>query len=249
MGKANSTTKETRAYRCADVDMLMTLLIILGYMSDKLAKIIAERPDITQTIIDDHKTEINNTLVSDLGLNPIGDLVAQTYVLIVIFKNAKKKLSFFKKQVDAQYAETKGKLNKILSDLGFNTYWKKAQKGDQLAMINLLYQFNDNMDSTKIAELTSDGIQLNLINTINGYVNSLQQENIKQESLKLAIQSITQNTIVKFNHIYHENIKLFKICRAIFVMNGDPVASNMFSFEHICENLHIEHNKKSGTNS
>jgi hypothetical protein len=119
----------------------------------------------------------------------------------------------------------------ILTQLGFATYHKSAQKGDQEALVNLLFQFKTNFSPTLNTEIVTKGIAQATIDTIIGYANTLKEANISQETYKGARKEITDEAITAFNNIYDQVISIAKIASNFY--KTDKTKQQQFSFAKV----------------
>ena len=62
-------------------------------------------------------------------------------LVLTLQSQALKDLAEFKVQIEQDFKNTLVQKTEILTQLGFTTYHKSAQKGDQEGLVNLLFQF------------------------------------------------------------------------------------------------------------
>ena len=130
------------------------------------------------------KTRIDTAVQTFLGVDSAKNLRQATQVVIGLQKNAILDLAEFKIQVVEDFKSDKIRRDEILNQLGFTSYHKGAQKGDQEALINLLFQFKTNMVAALKTEITAKGTAATLIDRIITYANTLKNADVTQETFK-----------------------------------------------------------------
>ena len=125
--------------------------------------------------------------------------------------------------------------DEILNNLGFARHLKKGQKGNQEALIQLLYAFKTNMTETLRQEITAKGMSATIIDNLMGYAETFRQANVAQEALKGSTKSITSEVSATFNAIYEEVIGICKIASAYYKF--EPLKKEQFSFAKVISNL------------
>ncbi len=157
------------------------------------------------------KTQIQSTTDTYLVKDAAQQMRQATQIVLNIQAQALNHLSEFKVQIEQDFKNVPTQKTKILTQLGFTTYHKLAQKGDQEALVNLLFQFKTNLNPTLNTEIVSKGIAQATIDTIMGYANTLKDANISQETFKGTRKEITDEAINAFNQIYDQVISIAKI--------------------------------------
>ena len=76
------------------------------------------------------------------------DLRLATITINEIQTNAINDLALVKVQISEDFKDNPIRRTEILNELGFNTFLKSAQRKDQEALINLLFQFKTNLSPT-----------------------------------------------------------------------------------------------------
>lgn len=107
-----------------------------------------------------------------------------TQIVLAIQAQTLNDLAEFKVQIEQDFKSNPTQKTEILTQLGFKTYHKLAQKGDQEGLVNLLFQFKTNLNPTLNAEIVAKGIAQITIDNIIGYANTLKDANITQEIYK-----------------------------------------------------------------
>lgn len=91
--------------------------------------------------------------------------------------------------------------DEILKTLGYKTNWKEVQKGNQEALIQLLYAFKKGMTNNLKTQMTEKGTNPALIENIIGYAAQMEEANVDQESLKQTSQELTAEAVTELNGI------------------------------------------------
>jgi hypothetical protein len=127
--------------------------------------------------------------------------------------------------------DDKAKVEEIFRQLGFAAHYSSAQNDDQEALIQLLYQFKQNMTDALKTEITSKGSPAQLIDDITEYADELNEANITQETFKGSTKEVTAEAVAEFNEIYKQAIGICKIASRIF--KSDALIKQKFSFRRI----------------
>ena len=158
-----------------------------------------------------------------------------TYGLSNIQVAAKRDLSFFKTQIDDDFKSTPSVRDEILNTLGFPKYLKNVQKGNQEALVQLLYAFKKNMTDSLRNQITDKGLSANLIDKIVEYAGTFNDANTSQEGLKQSTTEISREVADVFNSIYDE---IIGICKKVSnYYQFDAVKKEQFTFSKVISNL------------
>lgn len=230
-----TTSTLTRHYRCKDVEVLTVSSAIVSTAQENLAAIVAKRANWADPFFPNLKTRIDTAFQTFLGVDNAADLRSKTQLLNSIMVPAKADLSTFKINVSADFKNNKPLLNEIFTTLGFNQHWKQVQKGDQQALIELLYTFKTNMSAEMQTAITAEGTDAALITAITGYADDLKTANINQEFSKSQRPLISGAAVTELNGIYDEISKVCTICRNMF--KDDAALKANFSFAAVTRRL------------
>lgn len=226
MAKKNSE----RHYKAKDVDMLSACDTIMAQAEKHKVFLQSKRSNWTDSYFEEIREEIQNAFTNILGIDSVKELREATQKVLSVKNAAVKDLAEFKVQIEEDFKKDKPKLNELLTNLGFSRYHKSAQKGSQESMIQLLFQFKDNMTEALKTEISEKGIAEEVVNNISAYADLLKDYNITQESLKGSRQEITQSSVEELNEIYDSVISIAKIASKFFKDN--KVIQKEFSFNH-----------------
>ena len=230
-GTGATTGSATRNYSFKDVDMLIAAKTLSENFTAHKAAITAVRPTWVDPFIGNFQKKIDTAISTHLGLNPKKNLKLSTQAVSSLQAQAKKDLSLFKVQVEADYSANKTRRNWILDTLGFTEHFKAVQKNDQEALIELLYTFKQNMDKALKTELMGKGISAALIDGISAHADKLKSANVTQETFKGSTKEITAAAIKEFNAIYEQAISISKI--AAKVLKDNKTIAPKFSFSKL----------------
>lgn len=228
-------TPTLRAFKGKDVDMLTTCLAIIENATANKTSLLSKRATWADPFLPDLKARINNAFVDVLGIDNAQKMREATQALTVIQKNAMRDLAELKVQIENDFKNNKTRSNEILNTLGFTQHLKDAQKKDQEALIELLYQFKKNMSTTLKNEIITAGTSSTQITTIIGYADNLKNSNITQETFKGSRKVVSQAGVKELNEIYNAVISVAKISAKFF--KNDKAIRDQFSFSQIKSKL------------
>ena len=229
-----STTVQ-RIYKTKDVDMLIAASTIIETAIANKTFLQSKRATWADPFFEDLQAEINTTIQSFLGIDSAKDLREATQVVVSIQQQALKDLAEVKVQLVEDFKNNPTRQTEILTQLGFTSYHKQAQKGDQEALINLLYKFKTNLTPTLATEIETQGIAMATLTTITNYADTLKAADITQESNKGIRKTITTEAITQFNTIYSKVISVSKISSKFYKDN--PAQKEQFSFNKISKTI------------
>lgn len=231
----------TRKYNKKDVEMLTATATIIENAIANKTFLQTKRTTWADPFFENLKTQIENTTDQYLGKDAAKDMRQATQTVLSIQSQASLDLAEFKIQINQDYKKTPTQKTEILKTLGFLDYHKPAQKGDQEALVNLLYQFKTNLTPTLNNDIVAKGTAQTTIDNIVGYANTLKTANITQETYKGTRKEITNEAITAFNEIYDQVISISKIASNFY--KTDKTKQQQFSFAKISATLNY-HNSK-----
>ncbi len=226
---------ENRNYSFADVDMLIAASTIIETAIENKDFLITKRQAWTDPFFDDLKAKIDTTIKNSLGVDNAKDLRKLTSSIKTLQKQAQTALAEFKVQIDADFKKEPLKRDEIINLLGFKDYLKAVQKGNQEALINLLYQFKTNLDKDLKNDINIKGMNKDAIDVILNFADTIKDTNVNQEKAKSGKKTTTINYITEFNGIYDEVIAIAKI--ASNFCKDNPTLKEQFSFSKIAKAL------------
>lgn len=226
---------KNRNYSYKDVDMLTGAQIVAGNFKANIGELSTVRSDWTEQYAKDLVVRINQTIETHLGIDAKKDLRGATSDLSTIQTSAKRDISFFKTQIDDDFKNTPFVRDEILNTLGFSKYLKNVQKGNQEALIQLLYTFKKNITDSLRNQVTDKGLSGTLIDKIVEYAGTFNEANVNQEGLKQTTKEISKEVADVFNAIYDEIIGISKKVSSYY--QYDAVKKEQFTFSKVIGNL------------
>ena len=195
----------------------------------------AKRSTWADPFFEDLKTNIQTTTKTYLGKDAAKDMRQATQIVLSIQANALTDLAELKVQIEQDFKNNPIQKSEILTQLGFSNYHKSAQKGDQEALINFLFQFKNNLTPILSTLIVTKGTAQTTLNTIVQYADTLKDANITQETYKGTRKEITAEAISAFNLIYNQVISIAKISQNFFKTDKNKQAQ--FSFSKVSATL------------
>ena len=238
------STTTVRKYKTKDVEMLTATATIVENAIANKTFLQSKRTTWADPFFEDLKTQIQNTTDTYLGKDASQQMRQATQIVLGIQSQALNDLAEFKVQIEQDFKNVPVQKTEILNQLGFTTYHKLAQKGDQEGLVNLLFQFKTNLTPILNTEIVTKGTAQTTIDNIIGYATTLKDANISQETYKGTRKEITDQAIIAFNQIYDQVISIAKIANNFY--KTDKVKQQLFSFAKVSATLN---NKGINTNS
>lgn len=224
-----------RKYKTKDVEMLTATATIIENAIANKTFLQSKRSTWADPFFNDLKTQIETTTETYLGKDAAQQMRQATQIVINIQSQALNDLAEFKVQIEQDFKATPVQKTEILTQLGFTSYHKLAQKGDQEGLVNLLFQFKTNLNPTLNTEIVSKGTAQATIDNIIGYANTLKEANITQETYKGTRKEITDEAITAFNLIYDQVISIAKIASNFY--KTEKTKQQLFSFAKVTATL------------
>ena len=220
-----------RNYNCKDVDMLVTASTIVESAIANKALLQTKRSTWADPFFDDFKQRIETATQTYLGVDSAKDLRGATQALLAIQKQAIKDLAECKVQIAEDFKGDKTRRDELLRQLGFTSYLKAAQKGDQEGLLNLLYQFKTSLTAALKTEIMAKGTAKEILDAITAYADGLRNANVSQESFKGQRKTITAAALTEFNQVYDQVISICKIAAKFYA--DKPAVKDQFSFSKV----------------
>jgi hypothetical protein len=212
--------------------MLLASKTITTSLSDNLADLSMARTTWTSDYATALATKIDDAIENYLGLDKKKELRDATARLAALQNPAMRDLSFIKTQIDVDFG-TEAK--RILKKLGFDKNLRAVQKGDQEALIQLLYAFKKGLTDELKTQITEKGTNPALLERIVAYADQLKDANISQETLKETTKVISEEAVNVFNEIYEELIGICKIASSFY--QYEPLKKEQFTFSKVVSNM------------
>ena len=228
----------TRKYKTKDVEMLTASATIIENAIANKVFLQSKRSTWADPFFDNLKTQIQTTTENYLGKDAAQQMRQATQTVLGIQSQALNDLAEFKVQINQDFKNTPIQRTEILNQLGFTTYHKSAQKGDQEGLVNLLFQFKTNLTPTLNTEIVTKGTSQTTLDNIVSYANTLKDANITQETFKGTRKEITDEAINAFNLIYEQVISIAKIASNFY--KTEKTKQQLFSFSKVTANLNSQ---------
>ncbi len=225
-----------KKYRIKNVDMLVAASTILESAIKNKDVLQQKRSTWRDPFFDDLKTKIDMAVQVYLGYDNAKELRQATMAINEIRKSALEKLAEFKVQVMEDFKEEELRRDEIIKQLGFNDNLEKSRRGDQEALIELLYQFKANISPIQ-ADIVSKGTAPELITAITGYADKMKAANVGQEFTKGTKKETTEEAQKEFNDIYSSIISITKIAANFFKDAG--TIKDQFNFSKVSKAMNI----------
>jgi hypothetical protein len=224
-----------RKYKTKDVDMLISASTIVEAAIANKEFLQSKRSTWQDPFFKDIQIQIDNVIQEHLGLDNAKELRLATQVIYSIQANALHDLAEVKIQIIEDFKDDTTLKNEILTQLGFSSYHKEAQKGDQEALINLLYQFKTNLSPALKTEIVTRGTAEASLDNVTIYADTLKNADVIQENNKGVRKVVTAEALAKFNEIYDKVISISKIANKFYKDN--PALKQQFSFQKTSKTL------------
>lgn len=222
----------SRTYKVKDVEMLLASKTIAGTLNENLGDLSIARSNWNETFASDLSTKIDNAIDNYLGLDKKKELRDATSKLSALQAPALRDLSFLKTQIEVDFPKEAKEIEK---KLGYNKNLRDVQKGDQEALIQLLYTFKKGMNDNLKNQIVEKGTNVALIDRIIGYADQLKEANVTQESLKETTKEVSDEAVTVFNEIYNEIIGICKIASNFY--QYDTLKKEQFTFSKVVANM------------
>lgn len=218
-----------RVYTGKDVEMLTASSTILETAIEEKTFLQSKRSNWKEPFFEDLKGRTANATQNYLGIDSFKDQRQATQALLAIQKTAAGSLAEVKVQIEEDFKDDRTRRTEILKELGYGSYLKKAQNGDQEAMVTLLYQFKQNLTKELKHEIVDRGTAEASLDAITAFADTLHNANITQETFKGSKKSINADAIAEFNGIYEAVISICRIAAKFYKDKPDMKARFSFS--------------------
>ncbi len=228
-------TTPQRKYPAKDIEMLTAASVIVENAIANKTFLQSKRTTWEDPFFDNLKTQIQTTTETHIGKDAAKNMRLASQIVYSIQATAKTNLAELKVQIEQDYKDNPTQKTEILNQLGYTAYYKQVQKNDQEALVNLLYQYKNNLTQTLKAEIIDKGTAQTTLDTITTQAETLKNANITQETYKGTRKEITNEAITAFNTIYDQIIAISKITQNFY--KTDPIKKQQFTFAKILANL------------
>lgn len=222
--------------------MLLAASTVAQNMLANLAFFLKDYPDWTEERITLFFTLIEE-MSARLGIKNNKEQHEATLLLRKLCEAVYSDCLIVRNQIERGFRKESNRQKEILQQLGFTKYWPKA-KDNQMALLDLVVTFNNNVSQAVSTELNEHGVVAYRIESIKNSVANLTNANITQEALKGETVVITEEMNTQLNEIYETAIDICTAGKTVF--RKDPVRKSLFSFTRIASQLAPSSQNKSG---
>jgi len=227
-----------RRYNHKDVDMLITAATIVETAIANKTFLQSKRSAWNDSFFTTLKNRIDNATKQYLGIDGALKMREATLIVNNLQKTALIELAELKVQVNEDFKVNKPRRTEILKQLGFTAYHAQAQRGDQEALINLLFQYVTNLTPALTAEIVTAGTSADLLADLTTYANDLKIADINQETFKGTKKTLTAAAVKEFNDIYDQVISISKIAGKFYKDQQDK--KDQFSYSKVSKALNFK---------
>lgn len=221
----------TRKYHGKDVDMVIAAYTIIEAAIRNKTFLQSKRSNWQDPYFDLIREEIDEVTRTCLGADNAGVLRSATQAITRLQKNATTLLAEVKVQIAEDFKNDKARRDEILNLLGFKGYYANAQRGNQEALVQLLFRFKVNLSSDLMNEIVAKGTDADVLIRIMEYAETSQQAEITQEASKGNRKVLTGANIEALNNVYEKVVSICKIASKFF--KEQPNVKSQFSFEKV----------------
>lgn len=244
----NFTTmkKKQRAYAGKDVEMLLVLKVMIGHAISIKDPLIEERPIWKDPFFENTNNRIDQAFSNYLGIDNALDLREATQLLLSISETATDALSKVKVQIEEDFRKKPQRREAILQTLSINRFYRDANRGDQEALIQLLYTFEKNLTPALKTEIVEAGTNIKWLNVIIDQAILLRNANVTQETAKDLRKSASADKVEALNELYLDVKGIAAIIRRF--LKGKPLEQSKFSYTSNLKQMNRKPTKKKTDN-
>ena len=231
-----------RIYNNKDVDMIITIDTIMDSAIANKTFLQSKRSNWADPFFQKIKEQIDTVVQQYLGQDSAKALRQATQVVKDIQAKALTELGEVKVQIDQDFKLIPTRRTEILKQLGFTDYYASARKKDQEGLIDLLYQFKNNLTPELKTEIADRGTAPASLETIVEFADLLKNANVTQEGNKGIKKEITEEGVQALNDIYNKVISIAVISAKFF--QKEPTKKALFSYTKVSEALNNSKPKK-----
>jgi hypothetical protein len=232
---AKVTITEKRDFAGGDASMLTACAVIMGAAIAQKAFLFSKRSNWNDAFFKSIIDSIKDAFKNILGIDGLGDQTKASNALYKAMEEVVPKLRSFKNAVEIDFTDD-NREQEILNSLGFKL-WRKVDKNNQEALVELLATFTSNMTPALKKEITDEGTDANYITDIISYADVIRDKNIAQEGKKVDKKTVTNDGIIKLNKIYNDVMKVAKHSANLYNEAKDPVSAEKFNYSKVLATL------------
>jgi hypothetical protein len=222
-------------YNVKTVDFLIASDTIIDSAIANQTFLETKRATWNMAFFQDIKIQINQAVQTHLGLDSAKQLREASQIVYTIVANSLVELAEVKVQIEEDFKDTPSQKIEILNTLGYTNYFFNARKGDQEALINLLFQFKTNLTQELNNQIVAKGTAQTTLDAVISKADALKDADVLQEGKKGTRKELTATAINEFNNIYDKIISITRISNKFF--KSDKAKSDQFSFSKVAKNI------------
>ncbi len=225
-----------RKFRCSDLAMLTVAGTLADTFEQEKAVFVAESPYYDDPYLPNFKAAIETILSSVYGINPKNNLKEATRKVVQLTLDAKEDLQLVREQLVRGFRKEPEQRAELLQRYGFRAYWDRACRGQQEAMIGLLFTFRNNLKAEDRALMEARGVSPSRIDRILAAATLLKEANTGQEGHKFTSKENTKDVVVQLNEIFDRTMDICFLGQRLF--KDYPAKKEMFTFSKLLSNQH-----------
>lgn len=222
-------------YSIKTVDFVITADTIIDSAIANQPFLVTKRSTWTLPFFQAIKTQIDKAVQDHLGVDSAKQLRDASQIVYTIVANTLEELAEIKVQIEEDFKDNPTQKVEILNTLGFTPYFFNARKGDQEALINLLFQFKTNLTQELNDKIVQKGTAQTTLDAVITRADALKDADVLQEGKKGTRKELTTAAINEFNNIYDKIISITRISAKFF--KKDKAKSDQFSFAKVSKNI------------
>ncbi len=225
---------KSRIYSGSDVAMLTVCSVIVDNALEDQDYLSCRRTGWEPPYFEEQKKKVENGFTI-LGFDNTSGQRQATLAVLRIQKEALKELGDVKVQIEEDFKQDKSDRDDLLNRLGYAPFYRQASKKDQNALVELLYQFRENLTESLRAGIEAKGTSPKSLDAIVSYADRMKSANVTQEKLKGISKTLTEKDIIALNDIYGTVISIARIARRFY--QGNPAKQGQYSYTKILSRL------------
>lgn len=224
-----------RAYNDPDVVMLTGGLTLVEAAKNHVVILQVRRTTWTLGYFTGLEDEIKAAMKDHLGLTPEAARIAATAVVMTNFSTMRTDAR--KLMVDIENLEglPADRRTTLLRSLGYDEHYTDVVAKKAEALTELLFKIEKNLTADVRTELTTLGVNDQLLGRLLGYAEGFTKSRVQQTALKLSQKEITDEAIKEFNRLYERIIGISKVAQDEF--KKDKSIKQQFSYHAVTSKL------------
>lgn len=232
-------SRTRRKYRGKDIEMLLALLILIGYIKERQKELGGYLTTLTLDAIIDLEKRVNRCLDVDLNVKNGLKLAGLTRRVNEIYDLAEGQLGILESLIDMKFKTDPYFVKDMKLKFGFTEHLKRVrEQDDQEALINLLLNFKASYPEYDKA-FTNKGINPTIAETLVTCATKLKEADVEQEQLKENTPALNQEKVIHFNAIYEEVMDLCRFAKRVY--HDQPNVKKKFAYTSVLKRMNLKH--------